>query len=149
MREGRKPTDAAGTKAPERREPTMAEFEFGASPRTLREALAAVDAVLAGCDPEIKRRVRLLLGEIIGRSCNPGRDRSGTIRITLAILPSSVRVDLAGMALLVPEERGDPERDPASSFPAWVLTDLADQWGRDRRTGQPAMWFLVAQALPR
>ena len=147
IRQGMKPAVAAGSKSPEP-EPTAAEFEFEASPRRLHDALASVGAALRCGSPDIARRVRLLLGEVMARSCDPRRNPTGSLRIELTILPSRVRAEITGAALLTPQEGGDAEQDGVASFPAWVLNGLATQWGLDGRPGQPTMWLVVEPAPP-
>jgi hypothetical protein len=132
--------------SPERREPSVEEFEFAASAVRLRESLSCVDDVLRRSDPSISRRVRLVLGEIIGRSSAPhGADAFGVIRVRLSIQPSNVRVQLAGSPLLTPEDLGAGAKDVQSRIPAWMVDDLADDWGIDLRADEPAMWFRIAR----
>lgn len=137
---------AAKPDSAERREPSVANFEFATSAARVRESLACVDNVLRGSDPSIARRVRLLLGEIIGRSSDPRRAGAfGVIRVRLSIQPSAVRVELAGSPLLTPDELGAGADDVQSRLPVWIVDDLADEWGVDRRAEEPAMWFRIAR----
>jgi hypothetical protein len=85
----------------------------------------------------------LLLTEVIGRSSDPRRQPRGLIRIDITVLATAVRIEVAGPALLTPSELGQPDPARHLALPGWVLDDVADRWGLDRRSEDPAMWFLI------
>jgi len=98
----------------------------------MRELLAEVDTALAGRDALLRRRVRLLVGEIIGRLVD--RCPQASVRLDLELKADSVRIDIA-------ESNGDC--DIWEVLDDVVFTDLTLGWGRDRRSGGGA-WFEVA-----
>jgi hypothetical protein len=108
-------------------------------PANLQKSLDQVDTMLASVEPEVRRRARLLLSEVIARSSGPRRERGASIQIGLAVFPRTVRIGVRGRGLLMPSSatEGRP------SYPHWVLNDLADRWGRDRRGDDFGMWFLL------
>ena len=128
----------------ERREPVLAQVVVSPTPTKLRESLERVDSMLLDVEAGVRRRVRLLLGEVIGRSASPDVEPTASIKIEVAILPSAVRIDVSGDGLVMPNTRaeGDSTRP---SYPHWVLHDMADRWGRERRTDGFGMWFLLAR----
>lgn len=131
----------------ERREPSVEQFEFAASARHIRDSLSCVENVLRSTDPGVSRRARILLGEILGCSSDRRHTGSGAIRVRLSIQPSSVLMQVAGSALLMtPDELAAGAEDfPESSLRTWMVDDLADEWGVDRRAEEPAMWFRIAR----
>lgn len=100
-----------------------------------------MDKWLGDVETPTLHRMRLILGEIVGRSIE---DR-GEIRIEIVVLPESVRIELVGRALVLPEDP-DHHGETRSAFPDWVLNDLADRWGVDRRHAEPGIWLLVDRA---
>jgi hypothetical protein len=122
----------------ERREPVLAQVVVAPTPAKLRESLERVDSILLTVEDEVRRRGRLLLGEIIARSSNPDVEPTASIQIDVAILPSTVRIEVSGDGLLMPT--GHSTRP---SYPHWILTGLADRWGSDRRRDGFGMWFVL------
>jgi hypothetical protein len=129
----------------ERREPVLAQVVVTPTPARLRESLERVDSMLDGVETDVRRRVRLLLGEIIGRSSSPEAEPSAPIQIDVAILPSTVRIEVSGDGLLMPDTTGGGGSSTRPSYPHWVLHELSDRWGSDRRTDGFGMWFLLAR----
>lgn len=125
--------DAETARGPtDRRRPTIARFRFEPDPRQLRTLLAEVDAVVAGRDALSRRRVRLLVGEIVSRLVT--RCPQAAVRLDLELKADSVRIDIA-------QSNGDP--DFWYALDDVFFTDLTSGWGRDRRGGGGA-WFEVA-----
>jgi hypothetical protein len=132
--------DAETARGPaDRRRPTVAHFQFEPDPRRMRELLAEVDVVVSDRDPLLRRRVRLLVGEIVGRLV--GHCPQTSIRLDLELKADAVRIDMAA--------NGDC--DFWDVLDDVVFTDLTSGWGRDRRRSAGA-WFEVAavdHAAPR
>lgn len=126
----------------ERREPTLVRLSIDPAPGRLRETLAAVDEGLGDLEAPTLSRVRLILSEIVGRSTE-GR---GEIHIEIAVLPEIIRIELAGQGLALPEHPSFQHGEARPSFPLWVLSDLADHWGVDRRRAEPGIWLLLGRA---
>lgn len=121
----------AGDAVDERRQ-TVARFRIEPDPRRLRELLAEVDTGLGSVDALLRRRVRLLVGEIVARvlrAC-PGAG----LYLDLELKADSVRVDLI--------QRSGEKCDFWSSLDEVVFSDLTTAWGRDRRRPGGA-WFEI------
>jgi hypothetical protein len=127
----------------ERREAPLVRLALDPSPRRLRETLALVDERLADVESPTVRRVRLILSEIVGRSSQPQLAGRDPIRMEIELLRESVRIELAGESLALPDAGPRDPYDGRSMFPSWVLGDLADNWGIDRRRSEPGIWLLV------
>lgn len=134
--------EGSGLATSERREPVLAEVVVDSAPTKLRESLNRVDAALAIVEQDVRRRVRLLLAEVISRSVIPRRRRRPSIRIAVDILRGSVRVQVSGRGLLMPGATGSSAHS-GPSYPHWILDGLADRWGYDRRVQDFGMWFLL------
>jgi hypothetical protein len=116
----------------ERRRPTVARFRYEPDPRRLRELLVAVDGALAGQNWFLRRRVRFLVGEVVGRLVT--RCPEGSIRLDLELKADSVRIDIA---------QSGGACDFWEALDDVVFSDLTSAWGRDRRAGGGA-WFEIA-----
>jgi hypothetical protein len=116
----------------DRRRATVARFRFEPDPRQLRELLAQVDAAVDRRDALLRRRVGLLVGEIVGRLV--GQCPRAPIRLDLELMDDSVRIEIA-------QSNGD-DCDFWETLDEVVFTDLTSGWGRDRRGGGGA-WFEV------
>jgi hypothetical protein len=128
--------DARTARGPtDRRRPTVARFRFEPDPRKMRELLAQVDGALGERDPLLRRRVRLLIGEIVGRLV--GHCPDVAVQLDLELKDDSVRIDIAPM--------GD-DCDFWEVLDTVVFTDLTSGWGRDRR-GSGGAWFEVAEVV--
>jgi hypothetical protein len=127
----------------ERREAPLVRLAIDPAPRRLRQTLTQVDKRLAQVEPPTVRRVRLILSEIVGRSSQPRSHRADPIRMEIELLRDSVRIELAGESLTLPEAGAREQDYGRSPFPSWVLFDLADKWGIDRRQSEPGIWLLV------
>jgi hypothetical protein len=131
---------AAGASAPrrtiDRRRPTVARFRFQPDPRRLRALLDEVTTALGSRDPLLRRKVRLLVGEIVARLLD--RCPDGEVNLDLEILADSVRVDISD---------SDGACDFWEGLDEVVFSDLTTAWGRDRR-GSGGAWFEVAAPVP-
>jgi hypothetical protein len=127
---------AAGTSAPRRtinrRRPTVARFRFQPDARRLRALLDEVTTALGTSDPLLRRKVRLLVGEIVARLLD--RCPDGAVNLDLEIKADSVRVDIF---------ENDGECDFWDGLDEVVFSDLTTAWGRDRR-GTGGAWFEIA-----
>jgi len=134
-----------GHETHERREAALIKLAIDPSPRRLRQTLAAVDRRLAGLEAPTMRRIRLILSEVIGRSSQAAGTRRGPIAMQIDVMSESIRIELFGPGLSLPE----PDREPLAAgpppFPGWVLGDLVDDWGIERRRGEAGIWLLVAR----
>jgi hypothetical protein len=127
----------------ERREAPLVRLAIDPAPRRLRQTLALVDERLAEVEAPTLRRVRLILSEIVGRSAEPPSASGDPIHMEIDVLHDSVRIELAGGSLALPEAGAREQDYGRSPFPSWVLFDLADNWGIDRRQSEPGIWLLV------
>lgn len=80
----------------------------------------------------MRRKVRLLVGEIVARLLD--RCPDGAVNLDLEIKADSVRVDIF---------ENDGECDFWDGLDDVVFSDLTTAWGRDRR-GTGGAWFEVA-----
>ena len=122
----------------DRRRKPVARLRFEPDPRRLRTLLAEVEAGLESSDPLLRRRVRLLVGEIVARLLT-ACPRSA-IELDLEVMADSVRVDI--------RERGDEPCDFWEALDDALFSDLTTAWGRDRR-GSGGAWFEIAQPARR
>ena len=116
----------------DRRRPAQARFTFKPDPRQLRSLLGDVDRKLAPGEFNQRRRVRLLVGEIVSRLLHTAAE--ATIELAIEVKENSVRVDV-----------WQPDREPCDFFQHLdeaIFLDLASMWGRDRRRDCGA-WFEV------
>ena len=120
----------------DRRRPTVARFRFQPDPRRLRSLLDEVNAALGSCDSLQRRKVRLLVGEIVARLLE--RCPNGAVNLDLEIMADSVRVDISD---------SDGECEFWDGLDEVVFSDLTTAWGRDRR-GSGGAWFEVAAPVP-
>lgn len=125
---------AAGTV--DRRRPTLARFRFEPDPRRLRMLLGEVEVALGSGDPLLRRKVRLLVGEIVARLLTTC-PRSA-VELDLEIKADSVRVDI--------RQRGEERCDFWDALDDALFSDLTSAWGRDRR-GSGGAWFEIAKPL--
>jgi hypothetical protein len=127
-------TEAVG----ERREQPTIRFAVAPSKGRLHEALMKVDWELVDLEYSSVERVRLILSEILGRST--GRDAE--IRIDIFVLSKTIRIELSGRSLALPEDlTARPDAEP--SYPSWLLTHLVDGWGIDQRESSRGIWLLL------
>ena len=122
----------------DRRRTPVARLRFEPDPRRLRTLLAEVEAGLESSHPLLRRRVRLLVGEIVARLLS-ACPRSA-IELDLEVMADSVRVDI--------RERGEEPCDFWEALDDAVFSDLTSAWGRDRR-GSGGAWFEIAQPTRR
>lgn len=116
----------------DRRRPAVARFTFKPDPRRLRSLLGDVERKLGTGDFQQRRRVRLLVGEIVARLLHTAAD--ATIELAIEVKENSVRVDV-----------WQPDREPCDFFQHLdeaIFLELASMWGRDRRRACGA-WFEV------
>jgi hypothetical protein len=122
----------------DRREEPRIRFAVAPSGGRMREVLMTVDWELVDLEPSSVGRVRLVLSEILVRSTT----READIRIEIFVLSDTIRIELSGDSLALPEDLR-VRRDGEPSFPGWLLTHLADRWGIDRRDGERGIWLLL------
>ena len=155
--EGRADTDEGGAACEdvkefgpdtERRQAALIRLTIDPSPRHLRQTLAAIDRRLAGLEEPTLRRVRLILSEVIGRSSLPSAAGPGPISVQIEVVSDSIRIELFGAGLALPEPDTGKRGDRRAVFPGWVLADLVDNWGVERRRGEAGIWLLVTRAPP-
>jgi hypothetical protein len=129
-----------GFETRERREASAVQLTMDPAPRRLREILERVNEGLGDVEPSTLGHVRLILTEILGRSV---KDR-GELRVEIVVLSESVRIELAGRGLALPDHPSfyDDDEDVAT-FPLSVLNEHADHWGVDRRQAEPGIWLLL------
>lgn len=126
---------AADTDAPalteERRRPTVARLRFDPDARHLRALLEEIDACLELRDPDERRRVRLLVSEIVARLL--ASPHGAAVHLDLELKPEGVRIDISD------RDGGD---DFFEALDDTIFSDLTTGWGRDRR-GTGGAWFEV------
>jgi hypothetical protein len=124
----------ADERAPERREEPIMRFSVALRRGHLRDALAAVDWELVDLERASVGRVRMVLSEILSRS-----GRAGGVEVAICVLSETIRIELSGPSLALPEDLATtPE-----TFSPWLLADIAERWGIDRRKPGRAMWVLL------
>lgn len=119
----------------ERRLKSAARYEIDSDPRHLREMLSEVERTLTGVDERVRRRVALLVGELVGRISERPRAH-GKLHMEIHERPSSLRVDMWDEAGQLDDEFWRRLADSA-------LVGLATAWGRDRRR-EAGAWFEIA-----
>jgi hypothetical protein len=128
--------DAAGgtntlERATERRRNTVARLRFDPDARHLRALLEEIDACLEQRDPDERRRVRLLVSEIVARLLDS--THGAAVHLDLELKDQSVRIDISD------RDGGD---DFFEALDDTIFSDLTSGWGRDRR-GTGGAWFEV------
>jgi hypothetical protein len=131
--------------ASERREAALIRLTIDPSPRRLRQTLAAIDRRLAGLEEPTLRRIRLVLSEVIGRSWQQGAPTEHPIAMQIEVNNESIRIDLSGPGLALPQPDSGVPDEGRPPFPGWVLGDLVDEWGTERRGGEPGIWLRFAR----
>jgi hypothetical protein len=126
--------DRADERVRERREVPSVEFSVALRRGRLREALAAVDWELVDLEHASVGRVRLVLSEILSRSAG-----AEDIEVVISVLSETIRIELSGPSLALPEDLATT----TGTFPPWLLADIAERWGIDRRKAGRALWVLV------
>jgi hypothetical protein len=126
--------DRADERVRERREVPSLEFSVALRRGRLREALAAVDWELVDLEHASVGRVRLVLSEILSRSAG-----AEDIEVVISVLSETIRIELSGPSLALPEDLSTT----TGTFPPWLLADIAERWGIDRRKAGRALWVLV------
>lgn len=124
----------------DRREAALARLSFDAAARPLRETLAKVNEALGDVEPSVKRRVRLIVSEIVGHSMEDAE-----IRVEIVVLSETIRIEIAGRGLALPNHPSFHHTEAPASFPLWVLSELADHWEIDRRQSERGIWLLVGR----
>ena len=126
---------AVGNDAPElaaeRRRHTVARLRFDPDARHLRALLEEIDACLEQRDPDERRRVRLLVSEIVARLL--ASPHGASVELDLELKEYGVRIDITDRA------GGD---DFFEALDDTIFSDLTSGWGRDRR-GTGGAWFEV------
>ncbi|UJA20591.1 hypothetical protein HJD18_10490 [Thermoleophilia bacterium SCSIO 60948] len=125
---------AAEPSGAERRYPSYARWEIDADPKRVRAVLGEIERSLAGIDAPVRRRVTLLVGELIGRAAEPEID-ADQLRMEIHERPGSLRLDIW-------DERGRLGEDFWTRLADSALVGLASSWGLDRRRASGA-WFEV------
>jgi hypothetical protein len=114
-----------------RRRSVLRRDQLDTDPRELRATLAEIERLLTGCEPGLRRRIRLVFSELMARWQDGFA--GDAISTVIELLPGEVRVRF-----------DNPERTLApSDWEALVsapITALADEWGIDRRLSGGA-WF--------
>jgi hypothetical protein len=142
----RKPLD--GHLAKDRREPVDAVLFIELDPRLLRGSLERVRAALNGVEPETSLRVERLVGQLVGRASELPRPGESMIQLRILVTPHLIRVQAEGPATVLPYY-ADAHPVPPGRVPTWVVDDLVDRWGPDRRHhGLHAVWFLLMREAP-
>ena len=136
--DGHAPLDSSSESASERREQPLLRFALHPSRGRLRQVLRELDWELVDLEPESVGRVRLVLTEVLGRSTDPDEH----ILIEIFVLSETIRIEMWGPGLALPEDLAQPA-DEGASFPSWLLTELANRWGVDRRRHERGIWLLV------
>jgi hypothetical protein len=134
----RAPLEAAQGSGSDRREEPLLRFALDPAPGRLREVLRELDWELVDLEPRSVERVRLALSEVLTRSTGNGDH----IVIEIFVLSETIRIELSGPALALPEDLAQP-RDDGATFPSWLLSQLADGWGVDRRRSERGIWLLL------
>jgi hypothetical protein len=116
-------------------------IEVDTDPRILRESLERLSDLWRLLEPTTAQRVRFLVTEIVSRSSDPRRHAAGAIRVFLEADPELVRIEVTGLGLLSPHERGWSTGEREFPFPVWAIEDLADRWGSSPY--HPAAWFEI------
>jgi hypothetical protein len=122
----------------ERREAPLIRFAVSPSAGRLREVLASIDWELVDLEYSSVERVRLILTEIVSRSTA----QEAQIDIEIFVLSETIRIELSGPSLSLPEDL-TAARDDKPSFPTWLLRELADSWGIGHREGERGIWLLI------
>jgi hypothetical protein len=122
----------------ERREEPLIRLAVAPSAGRLREVLMTVDWELVDLERSSVERVRLILSEILARS----EPRDQQIRIEIFVLSETIRIELSGPSVALPEDLA-ARRDSKPSFPRWLPTELSDRWGIDHREEERGLWLLI------
>ena len=122
----------------ERREAALARVSIDSAPRRLRETLERLDEGLVDVELGTRRRVRIIVSEIVGHSTEDDE-----IRLEVVVLSETIRIELDGRGLALPDHPSFQHDESNGSFPSWLLTELADHWEVDRR--RPGIWLLVGR----
>jgi hypothetical protein len=126
----------------ERREEPLIRFAVAPEAGRLREVLRTVDWELVDLERSSVERVRLILSEILVRSITP----DAPIGIEIFVLSETIRIELSGPSLALPEDLTSARNDKPS-FPTWLLTELADSWGIDHRAQERGIWLLIERGV--
>ena len=110
--------------------------QFLPGSRQLRSSLTRLEGLLSGSDVFVRRRVRLMFGELISQwQTVVGNE---PMVVTLELLPRSVRLTTCAEGHEVTEAEWDRLMTP-------IVLEFADTWGLDRRQAGAA-WFEFREA---
>jgi hypothetical protein len=113
------------------RRPLLQRDEFDSNPRQLRENLQVLDALLEDCEPQARRRIFLMFGELV--ACWQSSFAGEPISVVIEVLPDSVRLSVRNSSRQLTPTDWSNVISPA-------VADLVDAWGIDRRLDGRA-WF--------
>jgi hypothetical protein len=121
----------------DRRAPARSSFQVHSDPRALRQTLETIKTQLRECDPDIERRVELLVGVLVDEWLRHETPAEEPLELEIEILARAIRVEAT-----VPDWSEDPEfwrRVGETS-----TLGIANRWGVDRR-GTCGAWFEIDQ----
>ena len=103
----------------------------------------SVRQVLSGAPHEVLERIELLVSELVTNSVtHAALSPEQSVDLHVLTRPGRVRVEVAD-----PGSHFDPEGRPApgaeSRWGLFLLNEMADRWGMDRRDPGKTMWFEV------
>jgi hypothetical protein len=124
------------TSGPGRVSPSVVEIDSDA--RSLRDSLRSLSSLWRTLEPGTANRIRFLLTEVISRLADTRREARAPIRVLLDVHETFVRIEIAGGALMTPNEDGAADK---LSFPVWIIEDLAERWGDGPGDGE--IWFEI------
>lgn len=112
-------------------------------PRVLRQSLERVRCALSEVETNTSVRIERFVGQLLARASELPRPRESMIQLRILVTPELIRLQAEGPATVLPYY---PDAGPAppGRVPSWVIDDLVDRWGPDRRhNGMHAAWFLI------
>ena len=139
------PADTSSSKNYKRSPPSASRALFHLPPRAqaARMGRQSVRHVLAGTPDEVLERIELLVSELVTNSVtHAALAPEQNVDLKVLTWPGRVRVEVAD-----PGSHFSPEGRPApgaeSRWGLFLLNQMADRWGMDRRDPGKTLWFEV------
>jgi anti-sigma regulatory factor (Ser/Thr protein kinase) len=139
------PADPSSTRNHQRSPPSTARALFRLPPhaQAARMGRQSVRHVLAGTQDEVLERIELLVSELVTNSVtHAALAPEQNVDLKVLTRPGGVRVEVADAG-----SHFDPEEQPApgaeSRWGLFLLNQMADRWGMDRRDPGKTVWFEV------
>lgn len=127
-----------GPRDEKQRRVVLQQGQFNPDSRQLRSNLIRLERLLSGSDPFVRRRVRLMFGELISQWYSVIGNRP--LVVTLELLPRAARLTACAEHRKLTEAEWRELVTP-------IILEFADAWALDRRQAGGA-WFEFREALP-